>query len=136
LDVLPLVVDLTRPTPSMGWRNQECDSFLERVRAVDGRGGFDMVMMLAVIHHMLVSERIPLPELLSLVAELTHDYALIEFVAPADPMFTRITRGREALHADLTTGAFEAAAARHFEVVRRQEIDGLQRCLYLLRRRA
>ena len=103
---------------------------------MDPRGGFDMVMMLAVIHHLLVTERVPLPDLLDLIAELTHDYALIEFVAPADPMFSRITRGRDALHADLTAEAFQSAAAVHFEVVRKQDIGGLHRCLYLLRRRA
>ncbi len=60
LDVLPLVVDLTRPTPAVGWRNQECASFLDRAR-----GGFDLVLMLAVVHHMLVTERIPLEDLLA-----------------------------------------------------------------------
>ena len=134
--MLPLVADLTRPTPALGWRNQECDSFLDRVRAVDPRGGFDMVLMLAVIHHLLVTERIPLAELLALAAEVTHDYALIEFIAPADPMFARIVRGREALHADLTPQVFESMAAPHFDVARKHHIDGLHRCLYLLRRRA
>ena len=85
LDVLPLVVDLTRPTPAVGWRNQECASFLDRAR-----GGFDLVMMLAVVHHMLVSERIPLEDLLDLADDLSREYVLIEFVAPSDPMFQRI----------------------------------------------
>jgi SAM-dependent methyltransferase len=130
LDVLPLVVDLTRPTPAIGWRNQECDSFLERAR-----DHFDLVMMLAVIHHMLVTERVPLSDIFSLTAELTRDFALIEFVSPADPMFKRIVRGREALHADLDVAAFEAAAAPYFEIVRSAKIDGLNRWLYLFRRR-
>ena len=127
-DVLPLVVDLTRPTPAIGWRNQECDSFLQRAI-----GHFDMVMMLAVLHHMLVTERVPLEELLGLAAELTRDYLLIEFVAPADPMFQRIVRGREALYGHLTFERFEAAAASHFELVKSLKIEGLHRCLYLFR---
>lgn len=130
LDVLSLVVDLTRPTPALGWRNQECGSFLDRAR-----GSFDMVMMLAVIHHLLVTERIPLDELLGLAAGLTRGYLLIEFVASSDPMFVRIARGREALHADLTRPAFEAAAAAHFDLVKAQPLDGLDRCLYLYRLR-
>jgi len=130
LDVLPLVVDLTRPTPAIGWRNQECDSFLQRAH-----GHFDMVMMLAVLHHMLVTERVPLEELLGLAAELTRDYLLIEFVAPADPMFQRIVRGREALYDHLTFERFEAAAAVHFELVKSLKIEGLHRCLYLFRLR-
>jgi SAM-dependent methyltransferase len=129
LDVIPLVVDLTRPTPALGWRNQECQSFLDRAR-----GSFDMVMLLAVIHHMLVTERIPMDELLRLAAELTRCYLLIEFVGPSDPMFVRIVRGREALHANLSRAAFEAAAAAHFELVKAQPLDGLDRCLYLFRR--
>ncbi len=130
LDVLPLIVDLTRPTPALGWRNQECASFLDRAS-----GSFDLVMMLAVIHHMLVSERIPLEEVLRMAAELTRGYLLIEFVAPSDPMFIRIARGREALHKDLTRTAFEAAASVHFDLVKALPVDGLDRCLYLFRLR-
>ena len=60
--MLPLVVDLTRPTPAVGWRNQECASFL----GSGSRREFDLVMMLAVVHHMLVTERIPLEDLFAL----------------------------------------------------------------------
>jgi len=129
-DVLPLVVDLTRPTPATGWNNQECESFLDRAR-----GGFDLVMCLAVIHHMLVTERIPLEDILDLVSEITREYALIEFVAREDPMFGRIVRGRETLYSWLTRDRFEAAAARRFELVRSERIGGLHRWLYLFRRR-
>jgi 2-polyprenyl-3-methyl-5-hydroxy-6-metoxy-1,4-benzoquinol methylase len=131
LNILPLVVDLTRPTPAVGWRNQENTSFLDRARDMS----FDFVMELAVIHHMLVTERIPLPDLLDLTAELTREFALIEYVAPADPMFRRIVRGRESLYAHLTREYFEAAAKQRFELVRSTQIDGLQRWLYLFRRR-
>lgn len=129
-NVLPLVVDLTRPTPAVGWRNRECSSFLDRAR-----GGFDVVMMLAVVHHMLVTERIPLEHLLDLADELSREYVLIEYVAPADPMFRRIVRGRDELYADFSPDWFEAAAARRFELVRSARIDGLHRWLYLFRRR-
>jgi SAM-dependent methyltransferase len=134
LDVLPLVVNLARPTPAMGWRNRECASFLNRAAPREGRG-FDAVLMLAVLHHLLVSERIPLEDLLAQAAELTRGYAVIEFIAPEDPMFQRIVRGREGLHADLTVERFERAARAHFDVVRSERIDGLHRWLYLLRRR-
>jgi SAM-dependent methyltransferase len=130
LDVLPMVVDLTRPTPAMGWRNQECASFLDRAR-----GGFDLVLMLAVVHHILVTERIPLEDLVNLIAEISRDYVLIEFVGPEDPMFQRIVRGRDHLYSHLTRARFEAAAGERFELVRSRRIDGLERWLYLFRRR-
>jgi SAM-dependent methyltransferase len=130
LDVQPLVVDLTRPTPASGWRNQECMSFLDR-----SNGAFDMVLMLALMHHIVVTERIPLEDLLALAAEISREYLLFEFVAPQDPMFQRIVRGREALHSHLTQERFEEAARPHWEPVRSRQITGLHRWLYLYRRR-
>jgi SAM-dependent methyltransferase len=129
LDIQALVVDLTRPTPATGWRNQECASFLDRAA-----GSFDLVLMLALLHHLVVTERIPLEELLALAAEISRDYLLIEFVAPEDPMFRRIVRGREALYSHLTKERFEAAAQAHWELVRSSRITGLYRWLYLYRR--
>lgn len=129
LDILPLVTDLSRPAPALGWRNGECAAFLERAA-----GNFDAVLMLAVIHHMLVTERVPLPEILDLAADLAKTWAVVEFVAPADPMFHRIARGRDALHAGLTAAVFEAACLPRFEIARSREL-GATRSLYLLRKR-
>jgi ribosomal protein L11 methylase PrmA len=131
LDILPLAVNLTRPSPGTGWRNQECASFLDRAR-----GKFDAVLMLAVIHHMLVTERVPLADILDLAAELTTNLLVIEFIAPDDSMFQRLTRGREELHRDLTPELFESLCARHFETARMQYVEGTTRRLYLLRKRA
>lgn len=130
LNILPLVVNLTRPTPGVGWGNSECPSFLDRVR-----GKFDAVLMLAVIHHMLVTERVPLAEIIATAAGLTTNIAVIEFIAPADSMFRRLVRGREALHDGLNAAVFETACAPHFEVVQVQHLEGSTRWLYLLKKR-
>jgi SAM-dependent methyltransferase len=129
LDILPLVVNLTRPTPAMGWCNEECSSFWDRAR-----GGFDCVMMLAVIHHMLVTERIPLEEILRAAAQLTADFLVIEFVGPEDSMFQRLVRGREHLHPGLSAQVFESACRPFFDTIRSQHLEGTHRWLYLLRR--
>jgi SAM-dependent methyltransferase len=130
LDIQPLVVNIARPSPPTGWRNVECPSFLERAT-----GAFDCLLMLAVLHHILVTERVPLDDVVALAADLTRDAAVIEFVAPDDPMFRRIARGRDHLHAGLTREVFEAALAPRFEIVRREQADGATRALYFLRRR-
>jgi SAM-dependent methyltransferase len=130
LNILPLCVNLTRPTPPIGWNNRECPSFLERAR-----GAFDGVLMLAVIHHMLVTERVPLPEILSMAAELTRGILVVEFIAPEDPMFRRIVRGREHLHEGLNSTVFETACRRHFEIIRSHHNPNSHRWLYALRKR-
>jgi SAM-dependent methyltransferase len=127
LDILPLMVNLARPSPAVGWLNSECPSFLNRAT-----GAFDCVCMLAVIHHMLVSERIPLASIIDMAADLTSGHAIIEFVEPNDSMFQRLLRGRGELHKDLTLSLFETACRRRFEIVRSERIPGSFRSLYLL----
>ena len=129
LNILPLSVNLTWPTPGIGWRNEECPSFLERAR-----GKFDAVFMLAVIHHMLVTERVPLADIMESASELTTSIAVIEFIAPEDRMFRRLTRGRDQLHCDLTAGLFENVCKRYFDIVKVQHLEGSTRWLYLLKR--
>lgn len=130
LNVLPLVVDIARPTPAVGWRNGECPSFLDRAR-----GHFDAVLMLALVHHLQVTERVPLREIFGLVAELTKSFLVIEFVPLEDPMFQRLLRGREALFAGYNRQAFEGACQLQFEIVRQTEVPGNGRRLYLLKKK-
>jgi SAM-dependent methyltransferase len=131
LDVLPLVVSLARPTPAVGWENRECSSFLSRAS-----GNFDAVFLLAVVHHLMVSEGIPLEEIFALTATLTTDLAVVEYVGPGDPMFQRLLRGRERLYWELTAEAFETRCLRWFEVVRRVPMSYGDRTMFVLRKRA
>lgn len=129
LDVLPLVTDITRPTAGLGWRNTETRGFLDRAR-----GSFQCVMMLAVIHHMLVTERIPLEEILQLASELTTDLLIIEFVPPDDPMFRLITRGNDRLYEYLNRELFEDLSAKYFVIERTEQVGDSGRRLYQMRR--
>ena len=130
--VLPLVVDITRPSPALGWRNAESLDFLSRAR-----GHFDAVLMFGVIHHMLVTERIPLEQIFDLVGELTTrgGTAIIEHVPPEDPFFRRITRGRDALYQGLTLENFQALAAARFATIRTWAVPGTGRTVFLLEKK-
>lgn len=130
LDILPLVVNLARPTPSLGWRNAENPSFLERAR-----GAFDGMLMLAVLHHMLVSERIPLPEIMQLASEISSDLLVIEYIPPGDPMFRCIARGRDHLHTYLNRDHFEGVARRFFDIKRSERLGDTDRWIYMMRRK-
>ncbi len=131
LDILPLVVDIARPSPAMGWRNLECQSFLSRAA-----NRFDLVLMLALIHHLLVSERIPLAEIVELASQFTRNFVLVEFVPRDDAMVRRLLRGREGLHREYTREVFEQSWQRCFEPVRELALPASGRRLYLLRRKA
>jgi len=110
-NILPLCVDLARPTPAVGWENQENESFLIRCS-----GRFDMVMMLAVLHHLLIGSQIPLDRIAALCSTLSR-FLIVEWVPTTDPMFQQILRGRDSLYADLTESAFRTAFSAHFRLV-------------------
>jgi SAM-dependent methyltransferase len=130
LSVLPLVANIARPSPPLGWRNGEQASLLDRLS-----GRFDLVLMLAVLHHLLVTERIPLPEILRLAADLTTDLLVLEYVGPSDPMFRKLVRGRGALYAHMSPEWFEAACTEHFEIVESRKLAEAERRLYLLKKK-
>lgn len=110
-NILPLCVDLARPTPAVGWENRENASFLSRCD-----GHFDTVMMLAVLHHLLLRNQIPMDRIAALCSRLTTRHLILEWVPPADPKFRELLRGRDTIYEDITEAAFREAFAQHFAV--------------------
>jgi hypothetical protein len=92
-------------------------------------------MMLAVIHHMVVTDRIPLRDVLKLASELTTNALIIEFVPPGDPKFRKIARGRDHLHADLDQTVFENAAKEFFDIVVSEKLPETERIAYFLKKK-
>jgi len=129
LPILPLVIDLSRPSAAKGWRNRECSGFLDRAEK-----SFDTVILFGILHHLIVTERVPLEEILDLAAGLTRRWLLIEFIAPQDSMFRIIARGRDALYSDLTKERFETACRRDFVIAGSRQLPGMNRWIYLLRK--
>jgi SAM-dependent methyltransferase len=127
LDITSLLVDLANPSPDSGWRNREKASFLGRAA-----GRFDLVLALALFHHLLVTERVPLPDLIQWMAEFQARHWVVEWVASGDSNFRQLVRAREALYAGLTRETFEAALATRFDLRQRREIKKGCRWLYWL----
>jgi SAM-dependent methyltransferase len=109
--ILPLVADIARPTPAVGWRNGESLSLLDRAT-----GTFDAILMLGVIHHLLLVDQVPLPAIFDLVCQLTTRWALIEWVPATDSQFVQLCRGRQQLYGHLDEAQFLAAADPYFHV--------------------
>ncbi|MBM3474718.1 MAG: class I SAM-dependent methyltransferase [Armatimonadetes bacterium] len=128
LNILPLCVDLTHPTPGLGWNNLERPRFLDRARA-------DCVLALALLHHLLVTHRVPLASILDLLATLCERYLMIEYVDPADRMFRALLLNRSESYAAITLEAFRAAAQERFEVLSETQLGSMARYLFVLAKR-
>jgi SAM-dependent methyltransferase len=115
--ITALVANIARPTPAAGWRNREHLSLLDRLM-----GRFDLVLMLAVIHHLILREQLPLQHIAELCAGLTRRWLLLEWVPPSDPMFQEWLRGRDDLYGHLTENDLIQAFAPFFRVIDRTEL--------------
>ena len=126
-DLLPLLLDLGNPSPALGWAHEERDSLV-------GRGPAGLLMALALIHHLAISNNVPLGRVAAYLEELS-DRLIIEFVPKSDAKVQVLLANREDVFPDYTREGFEAAFATRFETEQRVEIRDSDRTLYLMRRR-
>ncbi|HEY8750024.1 MAG TPA: class I SAM-dependent methyltransferase [Tepidisphaeraceae bacterium] len=127
-NLLPLLMDLTNPSPAIGWNHSERMSLVER-------GPADLVLALALIHHLAISGNVPLGDIAQFMARVARNL-VIEFVPKSDSQVGRLLVVRKDIFSDYTQDAFEAEFGRHFLIVRREPVAGTQRVLYLMSRLA
>lgn len=123
-NLLPLLLDLTNPSPSIGWANQERDAFY-------GRGPADMVLALALIHHLAISNNVPLPQLADFLANWGK-WLVIEFVPKSDSQVQRLLVSREDIFPTYTREGFEAAFKQRFNIREAVPVRESERVLYLM----
>ncbi|MBW3658067.1 MAG: SAM-dependent methyltransferase [Actinobacteria bacterium] len=126
-EVLPLVLDLANPSPAIGWANEERAS-------VGDRGPVDLVLALALVHHLAIGNNVPLPQVAELLARSAR-HVVVEFVPKGDPKVDVLLATREDVFPDYTIEGFEAAIAPFFEVRERADVAESTRVLYLLETR-
>ena len=125
-NVLPLLLDLVNPSPSIGWANAERASLAGRRRP-------SAVLALALIHHIAISNNVPLPRIAEYFALLSESL-IIEFVPKSDAKVRTLLASRQDIFPSYTREGFEAAFALFWHTQEAVDIPGSERTLYLLKR--
>ncbi|MEA2492281.1 MAG: hypothetical protein QOJ29_192, partial [Thermoleophilaceae bacterium] len=125
--ILPLVMNLTDPSPALGWRG------LERKTWTD-RGKPELILALALLHHVSITGNVPVRQFVDWLAELG-SHVVIEFMTREDPMVKRLLAAKRVEHEDYDRGFFEQCIGEAFEIERTQELPSGTRILYSLRPR-
>lgn len=125
-NLLPLVMDLTNPSPAIGWENRERADLV-------GRGGPDVALALALIHHLAIGNNLPLGRLASWLSRLAPSL-IIEFVPKEDSQVQRLLASREDIFPDYSRVAFEREFSRHFHIRAMLPVKGSERAVYLMER--
>jgi len=124
--LLPLMSDITNPSPALGWENKERDSLL-------ARGPADTVLALALIHHLAISNNLPLEKMAEFF-RIICSHLIIEFIPKDDPQVKRLLASRQDIFAQYTLENFEKAFGKVFKILKKVGIKHSQRSLYLMQK--
>jgi hypothetical protein len=123
-------LNIANPTAAIGWDNKEHKSFIEKAK-----NKFDLVMCLGLLHHLIISERIPIDKILKTFSLLSKRYLLIEFVDKTDQKFIEIAKSNLYLYEHFTEFFFEKKINNLFTIKKKKRLSYAKRSLYLLKKK-
>ena len=126
-NILPLFCDLTNPSPNIGWENKERLALFER-------GPVDIILALALIHHLAISNNIPMYNLAKFFSAYC-DHLIIEFVPKSDTKVQQLLSTREDIFKDYTQESFENEFKKFFLFSSPVNIKDSKRSIYLMKKR-
>ena len=125
-NILPVILDVSKPTPATGLNNEERGSFISRINA-------DLVLALALIHHLSIGKNIPF----EMIADFLHRigrYLIIEFIPKQDEKIQLMLNAKKDIYPTYTEEFFQAAFRKHFTIQEKIIIEGSGRTLYLMKK--
>jgi len=125
--ILPLLLDLTNPSPAIGWENNERNSLLQR-------GPVDTVFGLALIHHLAISNNLPLNKIARFFSAICKSL-IIEFIPKNDSQVQRLLATREDIFGNYEQKIFEKEFNQYFQIIEAVGIKESERTLYLMQRK-
>ncbi len=126
-NLLPLVLDLVNPSAGIGWDN------IERLSVPD-RGPADLVMGLALIHHLSISNNVPFKKIAEFFRKLGK-HMIIEFVPKQDKKVQKLLLTRKDIFEDYIEECFEEEFGAFFDIEMKMPIEDSLRTLYLMKRK-
>lgn len=125
--LLPLVLDISNPSPGLGWALEERASLIERAPV-------DTIMALALIHHLAIGNNVPFRQLASFFSCIGQ-WLIIEFIPKSDPQVKKLLQVREDIFTDYNQESFLDEFSAKFDLLATEPIKDSQRTLYLFKRR-
>lgn len=126
-NIQPLIVDLSNPSPPIGVNNEERNSFIDRCKA-------DLVLALALIHHLAIGKNIQLEKIACFFSKVGESL-IIEFVPKQDEKIKLMLKEKKDIYTLYNEPDFLSAFEKYFTVIKREEIAGTNRILFLMKRK-
>jgi hypothetical protein len=126
--MLPLLMDLSNPSSFSGWANRER-------RSLTARGPADLIMALALEHHLVIGNNIPFKQLAEYLAQLGY-WLVIEYVPKTDPHVQRLLSSRKDIFNEYSQASFEQAFSQSYDIKGKYDLPDSQRVIYLMVRKS
>ncbi len=124
--MLPLVIDLTNPSPSLGWASEERDSLIKR-------GPADLVLALALIHHLSLSNHVPFYQLAQFFAQAS-EWLIVEFIPKSDSQVKKLMHNRQDNLDWYNQDEFEKEFSKLFSIIDKASIKDSDRIIYFMQK--
>ena len=123
-NILPLILDLTNPSSGIGWNHDERMSIIQR-------GPADMVFALALVHHLAISNNVPLNKIAEFFSQISK-FLIIEFVPKSDSQVKRLLLTREDIFENYDEKNFEIEFSKFFKIINSKKILDSERTIYIM----
>ena len=123
-NILPLILDLTNPSSGIGWNHDERMSIIQR-------GPADMVFALALVHHLAISNNVPLNKLAEFFSQISK-FLIIEFVPKSDSQVKRLLLTRDDIFENYDEKNFEIEFSKFFKIINSKKILDSERTIYIM----
>lgn len=123
----PVVADLDDIFSGRGWAGTEFKGLVERISHVN-----EMAFMLALIHHIAISNSIPYTKIAEFARSVTKKWLIVELLGEEDPLVNHLCKQRDRSPQDFTLDQQIRAFDEFFTTLEIHDIEGTHRQLRLL----
>lgn len=124
---LPLVLDITNPSPSLGWEHEERMSLIQRSPA-------DLILFLALLHHLVITHNVPMEKIASFLSKVCRTL-IIEFIPKEDVQVQRLLTNRRDIFTDYNQENFEKEFGKYFTLTDKIKLKDTDRRIYLMKKK-
>jgi SAM-dependent methyltransferase len=126
--IFTLIGNVAEPSPTIGFLNSGAESIYER-------GCSDMVLGLALVHHLHISNRLSFEQISLIFASFSNEYLIVEFIPITDNKVQLLIKGKSINLMDYNEDNFIKALSSWFLIKEAISLKDSGRSLFLLEKK-
>jgi len=123
-NITVIAADIVEPSPALGWANAEKPALSKRLKG-------DMLLSLALIHHLSIGRNVPLNFIAAEFSNITSNYAIVEFIPKTDKQLKSLLESKEDIYYNYSEEFFTETFLKYFKLIKVYSFQDSARKLFL-----